>query len=206
MAPKQARKAMPASKPFSSVYAALQKWHITIGVARPTWEPNADGASVTGLRSTSPSPSESRHLAARARQQRADAAAAMFASAFRSTTGALRSLHTRAARWEQRRATRDSLMRCSDRVLADIGIEREHIPLVAKGIDPAEHQLGDSTFRRWWTTARARLAAALEARRERRRIYRELDAYTDRELEEIGLRRADIPVVAREHPGLRRAA
>jgi uncharacterized protein YjiS (DUF1127 family) len=160
----------------------------------------------TGLRSTSPSPSESGHFGARARQQRADAAAAMFASAFRSTTGALRSLQTRAARWEQRRATRDSLMRCSDRVLADIGIVREQIPLVAKGVDPAQHQAGDSTFRRWWTAARARLAAAWEAKREQRRVYRELDAYTDRELDEIGVRRADIPVIAREHPALRRAA
>ena len=44
------------------------------------------------------------------------------------------------------------------------------------------------------------------ARREQRQIYRELDAYTDRELDEIGVRRADIPVIAREHPGLRRAA
>ena len=97
-------------------------------------------------------------------------------------------------------------MRCSDRVLADIGIEREHIPLVAKGVDPAEHELLDSASRRWWAAARARLAAALEARRERLRVYRELDAYTDRELDEIGVRRADIPVIAREHPVLRRAA
>jgi uncharacterized protein YjiS (DUF1127 family) len=155
-----------------------------------------------GSRWTSPSPSESGHFAARA----SDAAAAMFASAFRNTTGALRSLQTRAARWGQRRATRDALMRCSDRVLADIGIAREHIPLVAKGIDPAQHQAGDSTFRRWWAAARARLAAAWEARREHRRVYRELDAYTDRELEEIGVRRADIPVIAREHPVMRRAA
>jgi uncharacterized protein YjiS (DUF1127 family) len=162
-----------------------------------------------GSRWTSPSPSESGHFAARAGQQRSDAAAAMFASAFRSTTGALRSLQTRAARWEQRRATRDSLMRCSDRVLADIGIAREHIPLLAKGIDPAQHPAGDSwdsTFRRWWAAARARLAAAWEARREQRRVYRELDAYTNRELDEIGVRRADIPLIAREHPGLRRAA
>ena len=37
----------------------------------------------TGLPSTSQSPSELGHFAARARQQRADAAAAMIASAFR---------------------------------------------------------------------------------------------------------------------------
>jgi uncharacterized protein YjiS (DUF1127 family) len=158
------------------------------------------------LPSTSQRPSELRHFAARARQQHADAAAAMIASAFRSVTEALGSVLTLAVSWQQQRATRDALMRCSDRVLADIGIEREHIPLVAKGIDPAEHQLRDSRFRRWWTAAHARLAAAWQERREQRRIYRELDAYTDRELDEIGVRRSDLPVIAREHPALRRAA
>jgi uncharacterized protein YjiS (DUF1127 family) len=136
----------------------------------------------------------------------ADPAAATLALALRSMTGALRSLHTVLGRWQQRRATRDALMRCSDRVLADIGIAREHIPLVVNGIDPAAYERADSALRRWWTAARARLAAALEARRERLQVYRELDAYTDRELDEIGLRRADIPVIAREHPVLRRAA
>ena len=123
----------------------------------------------TGLLPTLPSPSEPEPFAARARQQRADAAEAMIASASRSVTEALRSLLTLAVRWQQQRATRDALMRCSDRVLADIGIEREHIPLVAKGVDPAEYELLDSASRPWWVAARARLAAALEARRERLR-------------------------------------
>ncbi len=159
-----------------------------------------------GLDPAWPSLSEGGPFAARARQQRADAAAAMIASALRSMTGAFRSLQTLAGRWQQRRATRHALMRCSDRVLADIGIAREHIPLVAKGIDPAEYAVAASPLRRWWTAARVRLAGALEARRERLRVYRELDAYTDRELDEIGLRRADIRAIAREHPVLRQAA
>jgi uncharacterized protein YjiS (DUF1127 family) len=158
------------------------------------------------LPSTSQGPSELGHIAARTRQQRADAASAMIASASRSVTEALRPVLTLAVRWQRQRATRNALMRCSDRVLADIGLEREHIPLVAKGIDPAEHPLPDSVFRRWWTAARFRSAAAWAERREQRRIYRELDAYSDRELDEIGVRRADIPVIAREHPVLRRAA
>jgi uncharacterized protein YjiS (DUF1127 family) len=91
-------------------------------------------------------PSESGHFAARARVQRTDAAAMIIASAFRSMTGALRTLLTHAVRREQQRATRDALMPCSDRVLADLGIEREHIPLVAKGINPAEHQPGRAHF------------------------------------------------------------
>jgi uncharacterized protein YjiS (DUF1127 family) len=100
--------------------------------------------------------------------------------------------------------------RCPDAlqrsVLADVGIVREHIPLVAKGVDPADYQLRDPALRRWWTAARARLDAAREARRQRRRLYRELDAYNDRELEEIGLRRADIPAIVRGEPVYRRAA
>jgi uncharacterized protein YjiS (DUF1127 family) len=152
------------------------------------------------------SPSELGHVIARARQQRAEATAAMIGCAFRGMVRALRPLLAQVVRWEQRRATRDALMRCSGRVLADIGIAREDIPLVAKGIDPAEYQLRDPALRRWWAAARARLDAAREARRERRRTYRELDAYNDGELEEIGLRRADIPVIARGQPVVRRAA
>jgi uncharacterized protein YjiS (DUF1127 family) len=110
------------------------------------------------------------------------------------------------ARWHEQRRTRQALMACSDRVLADIGIEREHIPLVAKGIDPAEYQQVDPVLRRWWAAAYARVDAARAARWERRRLYRELDAYSDRELEEIGLRRGDIPLITRGRPLLRRAA
>jgi uncharacterized protein YjiS (DUF1127 family) len=106
-------------------------------------------------------------------------------------------------RWGKRRATREALMRCSDRVLADIGVERPDIPLVAMSVVPAAHQ---PTLRRWWATAREYLDTALTAWRERRQVYRELDAYSDRELDEIGLRRADIPAIARTHEQLRWAA
>jgi uncharacterized protein YjiS (DUF1127 family) len=160
----------------------------------------------TRLAPTFQSPSELGHVIARARQQRAEATAAMIGAAFRGMARALRPPLAQVVRWEQRRATRAALMRCSDRVLADIGIQREDIPLVAQGIDPAEYRLRDPALRRWWTAGRVRLDAALESRRERRRLYRELDAYNDRELEEIGLRRADIPVIARGQPVFRRAA
>lgn len=152
------------------------------------------------------SASELGHVIARARQQRAEVAAAMIGSAIRGMARALRGPLAQVVRWQQRQATRDALMRCSDRVLADIGIERENIPLVAKGIDPAEYQLRDPALRRWWAAARARLDGARVVRRERRQIYRELDAYSDGELEEIGVRRADIPAIARGQPVFRRAA
>jgi uncharacterized protein YjiS (DUF1127 family) len=152
------------------------------------------------------SASELGRVIARARQQRAEATAAMIRSAIHGIAGALRPLLGEVVRWERRRATRDALMRCSDRVLSDIGIAREDIPLVARGIDPAEYQLRDPALRRWWAAARARLDAARAARRERQRIYRELDAYNDGELEEIGIRRVDIPAIARGEPAFRRAA
>jgi uncharacterized protein YjiS (DUF1127 family) len=161
--------------------------------------------SSTGL-AMFQTPAELQHIVTGARQERAEATAAMLAAGFRGTARGLQLLLAPLVRWQQRRATRDALMRCSDRVLADVGIERAYIPLVARGIDPAEYQLRDPALRRWWAAARARLDAAGTARRQRQRLYRELDAYSDRELDEIGLRRADIPAIARGEPALRRAA
>lgn len=160
----------------------------------------------TGLPPAFQTPAELQHIITGARQERAEKTAEMLAAAFRGTARGLQLLWAQLVRFEQRRATREALMRCSDRVLADVGIEREQIPLVASGIDPAEYQLRDAALRRWWAAARARLDAAREARRQRRRLYRELDAYNDRELEEIGLRRVDIPAIARGQPVFRRAA
>jgi uncharacterized protein YjiS (DUF1127 family) len=162
--------------------------------------------ATAGLPPAFQTAAELRHITTGARQERVEATAAMIGSAFRAVGRALRHLLAARRPLGRRRATRAALMRCSDRVLADIGVAREHIPLVAKGVDPAEYQLREPALRRSWTAAHARLDAARETRRTRRRVYRELDAYSDRELEEIGLRRADIPVVAREHPVMRRAA
>lgn len=146
-----------------------------------------------------------RHVA-HVHRLRAEATAQMLLQAGRAVARVARPALAALVRWHQQRRTQDALMHCSDRVLADIGIDREHIPLVAKGIDPAEEHLRDPALRRWWSAARAHVEAASAARRERRRLYRELDAYSDRELDEIGLRRADIPVIAQGRPVLRRAA
>jgi uncharacterized protein YjiS (DUF1127 family) len=124
--------------------------------------------------------------------------------AFRWIDRSVQALAAGLARWRRQRQTRNALMGCSDRVLEDIGIAREHIALVAKGIDPADDQLSAPGLRRWWAAAHARLDAARVARRERRRLFRELDAYSDRELEEIGLRRGDISLIARGRPVLQR--
>jgi uncharacterized protein YjiS (DUF1127 family) len=159
-----------------------------------------------GLPPASPTPAELQHIVTGARQERAEKTAAMVAAAFRGTARGLKLLVAQLVRLEQRRATRAALTRCSDRVLADVGIAREDIPLVAKGVDPAARVAGATALRRWWNAARARLVAAYAARAERRQLYRELDAYNDRELAEIGLHRADIPAIASEEIVLRRAA
>jgi uncharacterized protein YjiS (DUF1127 family) len=140
---------------------------------------------------------------ARGHGVRSEAAAPI---AFRWIDRSAQALAAGLARWYRQRQTRAALMGCSDRVLADIGIEREDIPLVAKGIDPAGYELKDVALRRWWVAVHARVDAARAVRRERRRLYRELDAYSDRELEEIGLRRGDISLIARGRPVLQRVA
>ena len=135
-----------------------------------------------------------RHLT-NARALRARAVAETVIAAGPAMDPLLRALGTRLARWRRQRQTYDALMRCSDRVLADIGIEREDIPLIVKGIDPREHH--GSTPRGWWRKLGDRIDAAGRAWRERRRIYRELMAYRDEELDDLGIRRSDIPAIAR---------
>jgi uncharacterized protein YjiS (DUF1127 family) len=142
----------------------------------------------------------------RTRQLRAEASAQMLSAAARRLSAALRPVLAGLARWRERRRTNDALMRCSDRVLADIGIAREDIPLIARGIDPSRPESGAPAMRSRWAAARARLAAARAARRERRRVYRELMSYRDHELDDLGVRRSDIAGIARGEPVLRRAA
>jgi uncharacterized protein YjiS (DUF1127 family) len=127
-----------------------------------------------------------RHIA-RANSLRAEVTAQMLAAAFRSTAGAL---CIRAARWQRQRRTYGVLMRCSDRTLADIGIAREDIALVARGIEPGADQRSAGFVRRGWSATwaclralPARLDGARRAQRDWRRAYGELMAYTDRELE-----------------------
>jgi uncharacterized protein YjiS (DUF1127 family) len=64
------------------------------------------------------------------------------AGIFRSLGRTLRAPVAGAARWWKRRATEVALMRCNDRVLEDIGIEREVIPLIVRGLDPGEGSSG----------------------------------------------------------------
>ena len=144
-----------------------------------------------------PTYDEINHHIARARRLRTAATAQMLLEAGRGVAGILHPVRARLTRWQERRRTHDALLHCSDRVLADIGIAREDIPLIARGLDPARHESRSEALWRWWATARARLASAREARRERVRVYRELMAYRDHELDDLGIRRTDIAAIAR---------
>jgi uncharacterized protein YjiS (DUF1127 family) len=136
----------------------------------------------------------------RARRLQAEATADMLRQAGRGVARGWNALLSPLTQRRRQWQTADALMRCSDRVLADVGIAREDIPLVARGIDPHTYEPTSARLWRWWHTMRMRLDAAREARRERRRVYRELMAYNDRELEEIGVRRSDVGRLVRGHP------
>ena len=91
--------------------------------------------------------------------------------------------------------TRRALMACSDRTLADIGIPRGQIELASRGVDLRNPiAVGEAAP---WPRLLASLRRMHEKRREQLRVVRELGAYSDRELDEIGLRRSDIPAIAR---------
>lgn len=136
-----------------------------------------------------------RHLA-KVRQLRAEVTAEVLASAYRAVARPLRAATARWTRWRQERQTYQALMHCSDRVLADIGIEREDVALIAKGIDPRAPTASHTLSGGWWQALRVRLDAAQRVRRDRRRVQRELMAYSNRELDDLGVRRADIPRIA----------
>ena len=135
-----------------------------------------------------------RHIA-RSRQLRAQATTAMLASGARTIAHLLRHSVAVLARAQRQRRTYHALMRCSDRVLADIGIERKAIPLVLKGIDPRAYH--ETAPHGWSRALDTRLEEASRAWRERRRISKELMAYNDRELDDLGIRRVDIPAIVR---------
>lgn len=86
------------------------------------------------------------------------------------------------------RSTARQLRRMSDYVLADIGFDRHSLA-------------ADLAATRKAAAARrgALVSQRLAAWREESRVYRELSAYTDAELSELGMGRGDIRPAARGH-------
>jgi uncharacterized protein YjiS (DUF1127 family) len=99
--------------------------------------------------------------------------------------------------WLRGRYTRRELMRLSDRALADIGTTRYELSAFAKQSDPWRQLPKEAVP----TVALAALMERIEDWRERRRrqaqVYRELMAYSDTELLELGIHRRDIAAIAR---------
>ncbi len=85
-------------------------------------------------------------------------------------------------------ATVRLLRRKSDRVLADLGLNREAL---AEGVAAARAERA--------TKRGALVSQRIAAWREERRIYGELSSYTDAELADFGMGRGDIRAAARGH-------
>ena len=136
----------------------------------------------------------------KAHRLRSEATAAWIAAAWRKIASPFDGVAAALARWSEQYRTRAALSRCSDRMLEDIGIAREHIALIAKGLSPAASVAPTVERKLWWHEMDERLDSAIHAYSERRRIARELTAYRDFELDEIGVRRIDIPMIARGQP------
>jgi uncharacterized protein YjiS (DUF1127 family) len=100
--------------------------------------------------------------------------------------------------WLRGLYTRHELMRLDDRALADIGTTRHEIGAFAKQSDPWRQLPRDAVS----ILALGALIERVEGWRGRRRrqaqLYRELMAYNDRELTDLGISRRDIPAIARD--------
>ena len=99
--------------------------------------------------------------------------------------------------WLRGLNTRRELMRLSDRALADIGTTRPDSPRFAKQSDPWQRLPGAAAFVLALGTLIERVEGWRDRRRQSLQVYRELMAYSDRELNELGLRRRDIRAIAR---------
>lgn len=100
--------------------------------------------------------------------------------------------------WLEVQRTCHALNAQSDRMLADIGIKRSDIRAVARGLDPADPDAGRSLIGRLAMAAMRPLHDYVQELARQHRIRRELSAYRDDELTEIGISRADIPAIARD--------
>ncbi len=129
------------------------------------------------------------------RRLRSEEVAAMLVSAKQSLLSPFCPVAALLACWQEWAWGREALSRCSDHLLADIGIEREDI----KRLDSRDHHA--NVGQGWWRRLDMHLAAARWECQEQRRIRNEFIAYKDCDLDDLGIRRTDVSRIARSmHP------
>jgi len=130
-----------------------------------------------------------------AHRLRAEMTAAGLTAVLRTLAKPLRAVGGAIYRWNRRMQLKQMLMSRSDWLLADIGAKRDNIDAFLRGerLDsrPVEPPLD------LWRILPHQVEINRQARQERKRIEDELNAYTDSELDDIGIHRADIPEIAR---------
>jgi uncharacterized protein YjiS (DUF1127 family) len=100
--------------------------------------------------------------------------------------------------WARGLHTRHELMRLSDRALADIGTTPGEVAAFARQSDPWRQLPRDAVFVLALDALLERVEGWRDRRRQAAQVYRELMAYSDSELTELGIRRRDIRAIARD--------
>ena len=99
--------------------------------------------------------------------------------------------------WLRGLYTRHELMRLDDRALADIGAARSELGEFAKQSDPWRQLPRASVSILALAAMIDRVDNWRERRRQQAQTYRELMAYSDAELTDLGISRRDIGTIAR---------
>jgi uncharacterized protein YjiS (DUF1127 family) len=99
--------------------------------------------------------------------------------------------------WLRGLYTRRELMRLDDRALADIGSTRDELHGFAKQSDAWRQLPSDAVTVLAYKALIERVESWSSRRRQQARTYRELMAYSDQELTDLGIRRRDIAAIAR---------
>jgi len=99
--------------------------------------------------------------------------------------------------WLRGLHTRHELMRLDDRALADIGTSRHELSTFARRSDPWRQLPRDAVSVLAFGVLAERAGDWRGRRRQQAQTYRELMAYSDAELTDLGIRRRDIGAIAR---------
>lgn len=86
----------------------------------------------------------------------------------------------------------------SDRLLADIGIPRDEIPTIVRNARALQSRTKDGMVEVWVYAIRAWLETRRTLRAEQKRYERELNAYSNGDLADLGISRLDIHAMARQ--------